>query len=221
MTTLQEPEKEIVFISFDVEATGESPESGNMNMIGFTVVKEDMYKTIDTMKREDAWYIDKKGWCIHYFDKFSERCKREFWDKYPVNLRYIKEHGKTPDVVAFEISEYLRELRKKYRYYLIADPASFDWQFFNTFYDEYGPSDKIDIGYKSICMDGMEKALGFLGIPFDTITPTEAFGCRMTHLADDDSEYQAYQYLMLLRVMNQYKALIADVKQLNIKKELD
>lgn len=201
-------DKPVVVISFDVEATGTSPENGSMNMLGLTVIPENAYKTIGNYSNNKSlidgksWYIDKKQWCIKEYNGREERCMQEFWSKYPDNLIYIIQNAKDPKVVARELSDYLAELSKKYQWYFMADPASFDWQWLNHFYDKFGSSDKTWIGYKSRCMDSMEKTLDILGIDCDTKKQVEAFGVRMTHLADDDSEYQAYQYLLLLRIIH-------------------
>ncbi|TXG85649.1 MAG: hypothetical protein E6R13_01975 [Spirochaetes bacterium] len=200
--------KPVVVISFDVEATGTSPSSGSMNMLGITVIREDMYKTISNYPNNkslingESWYIDKKQWCIKEYNGREDRCMREFWSKYPDNLIYIIQNAKDPKIVARELSDYLSELSKTYEWYFMADPASFDWQWLNDFYDKFGTIDKTYIGYKARCMDSMEKALDMLGIDHDTKKQVEEFGVKMTHLADDDSEYQAYQYILLLRIIH-------------------
>jgi hypothetical protein len=43
-----------------------------------------------------------------------------------------------------------------------------------------------------------------MGIEHNTAAEADAFGLKMTHLADDDSEYQAYQYLCLIRIMKSF-----------------
>lgn len=197
-------EKETVVISFDVEATGSSPVNGSMVMLGIVVVRE----SAPIPDKNRKWYIDKQSWCIKEYNRRDERCMNEFWSKYPVNLRYILEIAKEPRIVAQEISNYLAELGKKYKYYFLADPASFDWAWLIDFYDRFGPNNKTNLGYKSICMDSMEKALNFMGIPHNTSEDAKAYGLQMTHMADDDAEFQAYQYLMLMNIMNKYKNLI-------------
>lgn len=204
-------EKETVVVSFDIEATGTSPANGSMIMYGMTIVKENIYGHLAHMYKSDKWYIEKKAWYIKEYNGREERCMNEFWAKYPANLEHITKMAQNPEIVAKEMSDYFKQLGEKYNYYFIADPASFDWSWFIDFYDRFGPSDKTYIGYKSICMDGMEKALNFMGIKHNTAKEAEDFGLKMTHFADDDSEFQAYQYLMLIRIMKSKGKLLNSI----------
>lgn len=203
MSEIQKPK---VFISFDVEATSDSPATGSCNMIGMVVVLEDSYKSMTDpdFKTEKKWVLYKKQWCIKEYNGRGERCMREFWSKYADNLKYIEENAQEPQIAATDISNFLKKLSLKYDWYFTADPAAFDWQWLNTFYDKFGPEDKTYLGYKAICMDGMETCLRFLGeMPVIEI-PKDA-NVKMTHLADDDAEYQAYHFMILQRHMNGLK----------------
>lgn len=185
-------------ISFDVEATGDTPATASCNMLGLVGVLEDAVPSLT-----EKWVLFKKRWCIKEYNGRGERCMREFWDKHLDNLEYIISHAIDPYQVAQELSDFLSELSKEYKWYFVANPASFDWAWLSHFYDKFGPDNKTYLGYKAICMDGMEKSLGFMGYSDDYINklmdPPKEYGLRMSHLADDDAEYQAYGYLRLVQ----------------------
>lgn len=184
-------------ISFDIEATGDTPATASCNMIGVVGVLEDTVPSNDK-----NWIVFKRRWCIKEYNGRGERCMREFWEKHLDNLKYIEDNAMDPEIVAKEISDFLAELSNKYQWYFVADPASYDWAWLSHFYDKFGPTDKTYIGYKAICMDGMEKALNFMGYTdnyiYELMEPPKEFGLQMSHLADDDAEYQAYGYLKLV-----------------------
>lgn len=208
-------EKPKVFISFDVEATSDSPTTGSCNMIGMVVVLEDAYRAMrhPDFHAEKKWVLYKKQWCIEEYNGRGERCMREFWSQHLDNLKYIEEHAQPPHIVAADISNFLKELSLTYDWYFISNSAAFDWQWLNSFYDKFGPADKTYLGYKAICMDGIETGLRFIdAIPYGElrtmIIPNSA-NIKMTHLADDDAEYQAYYFMMLQRHMNALRQILA------------
>ncbi|MEX0597679.1 MAG: hypothetical protein WD512_14400 [Candidatus Paceibacterota bacterium] len=186
-------------ISFDIEATSDTPATGSCIMIGFVGLLETAIPKVG-----EPWTLFKKQWCIKDYKGRGERCMKEFWAKYPKNLSYIEEHAQDPTLVAKEISDLLANLNQTYEWYFVADPASFDWAWLSHLYDKFGPVDKTYLGYKAICMDGMQKAALALSSRFDgswldnLITPPSEFNLKMSHLADDDAEYQAYGFLALL-----------------------
>jgi len=177
-------------------------------MIGMVVVLENEFLRLKEIEENQEinktkkWYLYKKAWYIKEYNPRGERCMREFWSQYPNNLEHIERHAQEPAIVAKDISTFLSELSEKYDWYFVADPAAFDWQWLNSFYDKFGPSDKTYLGYKSICIDGMEMCLRFL----DEMHSIQVDHIKMTHLADDDAEYQAYYFMKL-------QAHIHEVKQ--------
>lgn len=195
MTHIKKPK---LAISFDVEATGDTPATASCNMIGFVGVLEDSVPSL-TKK----WTVFKRQWCIKEYNGRGERCMHDFWDKHLDNLQYITQNEIDPYQVAKEISIFLAELSETYTWYFVANPASFDWSWLSHFYDKFGPVDKTYLGYKAICMDGMEKSLEFMGYSDkfinDLMEPPSEYGLKMSHLADDDAEYQAYGYLRLVQ----------------------
>lgn len=198
-------QKPKVFISFDVEATGDSPATGSCNMIGMVVVHENAYQ--NRKYTDKSWVLHKKQWCIKEYNGRGERCMQEFWSKHTDNLDYIESHAQDPEYVAEDISNFLKELSNTYDWYFVADPAAFDWQWLNSFYDKFGPHDKTYLGYKAICMDGIETCLRFLMGDL-VITVPKSADVHMTHLADDDAEYQAYYYMLLQKHMYMLKSHI-------------
>lgn len=198
--------KQKLVISFDVETIGDTPASGSCIMIGFVGFLE---TSIPSMTNK--WHIFKSQWCIKEYNVRGEKCMEKFWSKHLDNLKYIENNAQEPSEVAIAISDLLAELSKSYDWYFVADPASFDWAWLSHFYDKFGPTDKTYLDYKVICMDGMVKALNFMGYNVDHIskltTPPEEYGLKMSHLADDDAEYQAYGYLQLLKQFRELRNL--------------
>lgn len=195
-------------ISFDVEATSRSPHSGSCNMIGMVGVLENTVptKVVPTTgtPEQPGWVLFKKQWCLTEYNGRSLTCMTEFWDHHKDVLFHIQKNARQPDVVMNEISDLLTKLDEEYEWYFMADPASFDWQWLNTLYDRYGRKNKFPIGYKAICMDGMEKAILAMGFPIPDTRPTEGYEhLKMSHFADDDAEYQAYQYLILRKFLRE------------------
>lgn len=198
-------------LSFDVEATGTTPESGSMNMLGIVGVLETATPTLGA-----PWIVCKRRWCIVEYNRRDERCMREFWDKHWDNLMEITRNARPPAAVALELNDFLVELSAEYDWYFVADPASFDWAWLSQFYDRFGPASKLPIGYKATCIDGIEKALEVIGFTREQIrhvaTPPAAFGLAMTHFADDDAHYQAYGYLSLLDLLRMLRGDIGPIR---------
>jgi hypothetical protein len=201
-------------ISFDVEATGDSPATASCNMIGMVVFLEDAFKNLSNYNGKE-WILYKKAWCIKEYNPRGERCMAEFWSKHMGNLEHIEVNAHGPHDVARDISDFLGELSLNYDWYFVADPAAFDWQWLNSFYDKFGPSDKTYLGYKAICMDGMEQCLRFMGQMHNISIPDSA-NVAMTHFADDDAEYQAYYFMLLQQHIQGVKDKLDDKNSVKV-----
>ncbi len=85
-------QKETIYISVDVETTGESPVTSSCIMIGCVAFKE-YNPDIDTPDTE--WIVDKKRWSINEISNrpMSDKCRTSFWNNNQELLKYIKENA--------------------------------------------------------------------------------------------------------------------------------
>ncbi|XWV26566.1 hypothetical protein QJ857_gp0501 [Tupanvirus soda lake] len=188
--------KENVFVSIDVESTGDSPSTSSCVMIGCVV-----FRNIDVMKEtSDAeWIVDKKRWCIEEIPgrPMSDRCYREFWSKNQELWKYIKSHAVDAKTAMKSFSDWYSHLLSSYNCTFIARPSSFDWQWINCIYDEFGPDNKPPLPFSIICISSIIKSFGFIGLNWENIIKPHLDNQKyvMTHYADDDALYQAYIFV--------------------------
>ncbi|XWV25304.1 DNA polymerase III subunit epsilon [Tupanvirus deep ocean] len=188
--------KENVFVSVDVETTGDSPCTSSCIMIGCVV-----FRNIDVTKEtsDHEWILEKKRWCIEEIEgrPMDDRCYREFWSKNQQLLEYIKSHAVDAKTAMKSFAEWYSNILSSYNCTFIARPSSFDWQWINCIYDEFGPENKPKLPFSIICVSSIMKLFGFLGFSWDNIIKPQLDDQRygMTHYADDDALYQAYMFV--------------------------
>ena len=191
-------EKETIYISVDVETTGASPCTSSCNMIGCVVFK-DINITPETPQPE--WIIDKKHWCIREIPgrPMTKVCNDSFWIKNRDLLEYINTNAIDARDAMIDFSNWYKFYSDKYNCVFIARPSSFDWQWINCLYEEFGPANKPVLPYSIICLSSIFKTAIMLGIDWNnTIAPLfEHPTIKLTHYADDDALYQAYMYLRI------------------------
>ena len=188
-------------LSFDVEATGDAPGKGSMVQLGITAILEDQPEGFEiTEENAYQWIIAQKKWSLEELDGRGERCWNEFWTKQQHVWEDIQKNKVHPSVAMKELNEWLKELSKTYKVTWFAWPAAFDWQWVNYTWVHYGPAeeDRINIGYKAECMNGLENMVAILGHDqtlFDKfVTPVKLVA---THDALEDSVCQAFTYLKM------------------------
>jgi DNA polymerase III epsilon subunit-like protein len=195
-------QKENVLISVDVETTGESPVTSSCVMIGCVVFKN---VDVDSETLDTDWIIEKKRWCIDEVPgrPMSERCRKEFWSNNSELWNYIKQNCVSPTVAMESFTNWYGDLLSKYNCVFIARPSSFDWQWLNCIYDEFGPTKKPLLPYSVTCVSTMCKFLGMIDVDWNkTIKPLfDHPRLKMTHFSDDDAAYQAYMYLRIIHWM--------------------
>ncbi len=215
--------KQKLFLSFDIESTGDSPYSGSMIMLGVAGILEEKILMENLDDEKDSIFYCEKQWCIQDYNEYplditndirdgkeleirttnekcseylkkSERCHTEFWSK-QVNLRqFILQNQQHPRTVATEFSEFLANLKKSFDVRFIAAPSAFDWQFLNYFYDRFGDFDKTPLGFKAICISTMKDTLKTVFGKEKIQTLITSPTLRLTHYAIDDAKLQAYEF---------------------------
>lgn len=189
--------KEKVYISVDIEATGNSPVTSSCVMIGCVV-----FRIIDDITTEtlgNDWIIDKRRWCIREIVgcPMNECCKTEFWSKHDDVWKYIQENALEPKFAMLSFTNWFVDLSKKYDIVFCARPMSYDWQWINCLYDEFGPADKPRLPFSGYCISTLIKTFDMLCPKWDDIIKPqlniERF--KMSHYADDDALYQAYMFV--------------------------
>ncbi|QKF94356.1 ribonuclease H [Fadolivirus algeromassiliense] len=189
-------QKQKIIISVDVEATGDSPATSSCVMIGAVAVLDDIVP--DPTKKGD-WVISQKAWCISEIENKppSKDCWNGFWLKNQELWNHIKAQQLSPFQAMAEFAAWYRELNKKYVVRFLAKPASYDWQWINALYDEYGPENKLKLPFSIICLSSLLKVVDIVGADWKDIDlrdPTMPH----THYADEDALGQAYAYLKLV-----------------------
>lgn len=193
-------DKPEIIISIDVEATGTSPATASCNMIGAVAV----LAGVDPDEKD--YVVSKLRLCIEELPNrpMDDRCRREFWERNDENkalLNYIRENAEPPADAMKRFADWYSELLKSYDCWnFLMRPSSFDWQWVNCLYDEFGPKDKPDLPFSHLCLTTAQKFFAHLsGIPVREIR--QRIVCpnvKHTHYADDDAHEQAYCYLKLL-----------------------
>lgn len=186
-------QKETVYISVDVETTGESPVTSSCIMIGCVVFRD---YDVDVNTPNEEWIIDKRHWCLQEVKgrPMTEKCRSTFWNKHIDLLEYIRSNASEPSHIMLKFALWYKNLLEKYNCIFVARPASFDWQWINCVYDEFGPSDKPSLPFSITCISTLKKVAEMFGMPSSHI---EHHNIHMTHYADDDALYQAYMYLRI------------------------
>lgn len=88
----------------------------------------------------------------------------------------------------------------------IARLASYDWQWLNCLYEEFGPENKPKLPFSIRCISTMWSACEMLinSKDINMEHPT----LHATHYADNDAAYQAYMFLRLCHLLRDIKHLI-------------
>ena len=184
-------------ISFDVEADGDSPTMTNMLSIGLYVFDE-LGDEVCTYQRNIKPRRNKVP---------DERCMQEFWYRNPKAWAFVQQDQIAAEDCMDEISELLGNLKKRFqKIRWVARPASYDWQWLNGYYDEFGAKDKTRLGFKARCISTMfdvYKAVNNLtkkeeDAAWDRMTA----GHSMTHNPLDDAKFQAVLYIGLCKELH-------------------
>lgn len=126
----------------------------------------------------------------------------DFWSKHPEQWDEVNRAPVDPREAFRDLSEWLKDLDAKVVW--VAGPACFDWMFFKSYYEEYGPRIKYDIGFFCHCLTSLMRAYMLC----HHVQDEAAFKAQLaghaqpTHNALDDAKYQGAIYVNLRRLMD-------------------
>lgn len=188
-------DKKRIIVSLDVEATGPSPATSSCVMIGCVAT----YDYIDpNPEKLDDWVISQKVWCIKEQQNRppEQRCWNDFWLENKELWEHIKKNSIEPNQAMSEFEKWYRDLEKKFIIKFVCKPSSYDWQWLNCLYDEYGPEKKLKLPFSVTCISTIFRMLDMLNVDTKLIGQiTHHSALPHTHYADADALGQAYAYL--------------------------
>lgn len=135
---------ETCYLSFDIEADGDSPSVSNMLSIGVYGLTKNKTE-VCRFQRNLKPLPDKKA---------STRCMTEFWDKNPDAWKFVNSDQQDPVKAMKELADLLTELKTKYRLVWVAAPAAYDWQWLKAYYEQMRLvyPETPDIGFRAFCV---------------------------------------------------------------------
>jgi len=143
----------VVYFSFDFESAGPNYATNGVNGLGIVVFSE---------KGEELECYE-TGIMLTNGRQMDPTTKREFWDKQPEALQWLKEHEEPPWIVVWKIAKlYQKYTVLSHKVEWVAWPAAFDWGLMIQFYNEFKLPEAPYIGYSAICLSSMVKAWQFL-----------------------------------------------------------
>jgi hypothetical protein len=169
-----------------------------------------MFDDVDPIENPH-YVISKKQWCIEEQEGKGkdDRCWTEFWLKNMNVWDHIQQNKESPTVVMAEFADWYRDLTTKYTgLKLVMKPASYDHQWINALYDQYGPAGKPTLPFSNICISTIFSVMDVLRV--DSKKLKELVKCpdvSHTHFADDDAHEQGYTYLRLKTLLRTGKYL--------------
>ena len=190
-----------IIISFDVEATGPSPATSSCVMLGCVAV----YDNIDPDPTKlDDWVISSKVWSIKEQPNRppEKRCWNDFWVENKELWKHIQQNAIPPQEAMKEFAEWYKDLNKKFIVKFVAKPSSYDLQWLNCLYDEYGPEKKLKLPFSITCLSTIYKMLEMLNVDMNLISKlTHSDALPHTYYADAVALGQAYAYLKVTNWM--------------------
>ncbi len=198
--------KEKIFLSLDVEADGPAPSVNNCLQIAIVACRY-AYNPDSTTTRD--WVVSSIDLCLDPQDgrKESTFTMTDFWAKFPAILAKIRENARHPIFQMQKLSDWLKELEQNYEIVRwVAAPAAYDWQWVNSVYHQYEPTNAYQIPYSCECMSTLRRAVGYMGKDETAASDFMTAGTENlphTHYALEDALEQAYKYLRLRKFLTE------------------
>jgi hypothetical protein len=133
---------EKLYLSFDIEADGPSPTVNSMLSIGiygFNGRGDEVVSYQRNIEPLRNRIMDKQT-------------KEDFWDKNPEMYEFIRTNRISPQQCMSEIADIYNKYKNTHKITWVAWPSAYDWQWLNSYYHEFGPNDKPDIGFSAKCI---------------------------------------------------------------------
>ena len=204
-------EKENAILSVDIEATGNSPTTSSCVMIGCVLMKDFGGKIDPDPSKPETWLIEKKAWCIKEQENRppEQKCWEQFWLNNMNVWKHIQDNAISAKDAMLDFDEWYRRVIEKYNIKVVCKPSSYDWQWVNCMYDEFGPEKKLMLPFSCICLSTMFRMVEMIGCKRDFVTKlTKHPNFKHTHLSDDDALEQGYAFLKLSYFIKQNIKLI-------------
>jgi len=178
------------YLSFDIEADGPSPLQNSMLSLGIVLLDE-QGNEIDSMEVN----IKERYGCL------QDESTMEFWSKNQDAWAYCHQNVQSEQDAMQMVNNFYRKHMANYKLYWVAGPACFDWMFLKTYYETFGPNDKVDIGYACSCLSerrrAFKKHVGEDKLQ-SVLDEVDRMNLPHTHKALDDARRQGVVYIKLL-----------------------
>lgn len=178
-------------ISVDIEADGETPIVSSCLEVGIVVAD---VSTDSIVSHFSCMMKPAPG---HHY---SERCKREFWDKHKEHWDEIHTQGVTPEEGMRKLADWWKNIKESAnRCTWIARPASYDWTWLSSWYEAFGPTDKIPLPHSISCISTLRNQLIAMNMlsAKDLQDKFNLIPSQITHYAVADATHQLYMYWII------------------------
>jgi DNA polymerase III alpha subunit (gram-positive type) len=191
--------KKALYASFDVETDGSNPMQHSMRSLGIVLMIEGKGNhepcIVDTFYRT----------ITPRHDTFPDpTCITDFWDRHPIQWKNVNTDTISPTMAMLQLSQWLNKFTRHYIIKWVASPASFDWMFLKCYYEMFGPTTKMDIGF--FCHDLVSLLRTFAVMHnIKNVTNLRRFLGQPehpTHHALDDATNQGYIYMRLRTLLS-------------------
>lgn len=133
-----------LFASLDIEADGNNPSQHSMLSLGISFMT-----TEGVIVSEQEYHFPPRR------DRtYDPKCFSEFWMKPEQQQAWqvLQTNLITPQKGMLQLATCLQHFEQQgFQIMWLAWPSAFDWSFLKSYYEEYGPLNKPDIGYR--CLD--------------------------------------------------------------------
>lgn len=180
-----------VFASLDIETDGPHPLEHSLLSIGVSVFNE------NEERPRDEFYVNLVP---RRFGTMTEECKK-FWSENPASYQALLHDQQEPQRAMKQLSDFL--YRQNAKIVWVASPACFDWMFFKTYYESFGPTNKYAIGFYCHDLISLLRTYSLLKGPgVKKLRENLASGLVPSHHALEDARYQGTIYINLRRLLN-------------------
>ena len=181
---------ETLFISFDIEADGETPALHSMIALG-AVAFVRSGREVSTWQSNIMQRADRTP---------SARCMNEFWRQHPDAWAEVLAGPKTPRDAMMSFATWYAELKTTYTSIkFVAAPAAFDWQWLLAYYREFAPPSAPDLGYMATCVSTLREAYKLVrGRDARTCDELAGGANACPHNPLSDARYQMRTFLALV-----------------------
>lgn len=180
--------KEVIILSFDIEADGPAPIVNSMmgfGLCGITMEKKIVFECEKMLKPLDGAVKDKKT--------------MKFWEEEAGEaFEYCTTNQQDPVQVFKDLDSKIIDLKKVYDVIPCALPSSFDWQWINCYFAKFGIENPL--GFKAQCMNSYLWSMKKDRNPgtFDFRQQFEDPNYPHTHKPLDDAKQQGMMFINAL-----------------------